>query len=185
MPQIDIISHLWKALVFSGTSWNSLSHTVIHTACYHWTNFPKTLLLLSHSNSLSLHLLIAKMDMFMFSLLTYLILLLKGSKKILEAKVPCKLKSVLDIRVCLPIIGSVIFSCGLSDQVCAIGLGVQGFFIITHVPDLASLQPWFSSPSLPVPLGSLPDCSYPQESPSDSSFRFCIWNKSVSTMAAH
>lgn len=60
-----------KASFFSGTSWNPLSHTVIHTACSHWTNFLKSLLLLSHSNSLSLHFLIGKMDMFMFSLPSY------------------------------------------------------------------------------------------------------------------
>ena len=59
-----------RGLVLS-PSWNPLSHTVIHTACSHWTNFLKSLLLLSHSNSLSLHFLIGKMDMFMFSLPSY------------------------------------------------------------------------------------------------------------------
>lgn len=141
LPFMEGTSLLWDLLEFSLPHCNS--HCMLS-----WTNFPKTLLLLSHSNSLNLHLLIAKMDMFMFSLLTYLILLLKGSKKILEAKVPCKLKSVLDMTVCLPIIGSVIFSCGLSDQVCAIGLGVQGF-IIRHVPDLPTSLVFFPFPACP------------------------------------
>lgn len=64
--------------MFSRTACNSLSRTVIHTACHRWTNFLKILLLLSHSSSLSLHFLIGKMDMFTFSLLLYLVLLIKG-----------------------------------------------------------------------------------------------------------
>lgn len=92
-----------KALVFSGTSWNSPSHTVIHTACYHWINVLKTLLLLSQSNSLSLHFSIGHMDMFTFSLLACLISLLKGSNKTMDANVPCQLESVMEMRVCLPI----------------------------------------------------------------------------------
>lgn len=63
-----IISHLWEGIRVL----QDLSRTVIHAACYHWTSFLKTLLLLSHSNSMSLHFLIGKMDMFMFSLLAYL-----------------------------------------------------------------------------------------------------------------
>lgn len=139
-----------KASVFSETSWHSLSHTVIHTASYHWTNFLKTLLLLSHSNSLGLHFLIDEMDMFMFFLLAYLISLLKGSNKLIDGKVPCKLKNVVYMSVHQPILGTSFPPAIYQIKFALLGPEFKAF-IIKHVPNLLSLQSWFFSlPYLPI-----------------------------------
>ena len=129
-PAVDwyYLPFMGRPSMFSRTSCNSLSHTVIHTACHHWTNFLKTLLLLSHSNSLSLHFLIGKMDMFMFSLLVYLVLLMKGQTNPWMEKCPVNGKLFMYMWMYIqPILGTLISFCCLLNHVSTIGFGVQGF----------------------------------------------------------
>lgn len=114
--------------VFSRTSCNSLSCTVIHTARHHWTNFLKILLFLSHSNSLSLHFLIGKMDMFMFSLLVYLVLLMKGQTSPWMETCPVNRKLFVYMRMYIqPTLETFTSFCCLLNHVSTIGFGVQGF----------------------------------------------------------
>lgn len=77
----DIISHLWEGISLFRALLEFSSHTVIYHACYPQTTFLQTLLLLSHSNSLSLLSLIGKLGVFMISLRASLVLLGKGSNE--------------------------------------------------------------------------------------------------------
>lgn len=86
----------------------------------------------------------------MFFLLAYLISLLKGSNKLIDGKVPCKLKNVVYMSVHQPILGTSFPPVIYQIKFALLGPEFKAF-IIKHVPNLLSLQSWFFSlPYLPI-----------------------------------